>query len=244
MNWLCISGKASNLNRLSRTRSTSPSAQFSIRAILSRVYVQLDARPIEKGCRKVVYSWKSSELESAEPCEEKHQKPRLQPNSVFTQFSVVCMFNWILGQLKKAVWRSSIRGKALNLNRLSSTRKNQKPRPQPNSVTRAIPSHVYVQLDARPVKEGCRKIVCSWKGSEFESAEQCEEISQKPRPQPNSVIRAIPSRVYVQLDARLVKEGYMEVVCSWKSSEFESAKQYEEESETSPSTQFSDSRDS
>ena len=49
MNWLSISGKASNLNRLSRTRSTSPSAQFSIRAILSRVYVQLDARPIEEG---------------------------------------------------------------------------------------------------------------------------------------------------------------------------------------------------
>src|SRR6266487_2931874 len=85
------------------------------------------------------------------------------------------MFNWMLGQLRKAVWRSSVREKALNLNRLSSTRKNQKPRPQPNSVIRAIPSHVYVQLDARPVKEGCRKVVCSWKGSEFESAEQCEE---------------------------------------------------------------------
>src|SRR6266536_1403949 len=66
MCWLSISGKASNLNRLSRARSTSPSAQFSIRAILSRVYVQLDTRPIEKGCRKIVYSWKSSELESAE----------------------------------------------------------------------------------------------------------------------------------------------------------------------------------
>ena len=52
MNWLSISGKASNLNRLSRARSTSPSAQFSIRAILSRVYVQLDARPIEEGLGK------------------------------------------------------------------------------------------------------------------------------------------------------------------------------------------------
>src|SRR6266496_56655 len=123
--------------------------------------------------------------------EGKSIKPHPRPNSVFAQFSVVCMFNWMLGQLRRAVWRSSVRGKALNLNRLSSTRKNQKPRPQPNSVTRAI-----------------------------------------------------PSRVYVQLDARLVEEGYMEVVCSWKSSEFESAKQYEEESETSPSTQFSDSRDS
>src|SRR6266536_1702216 len=123
MNWLSINKKASNLNRLNRTRSTSPSAQFNIRAILSRVYVQLDARPIEKGCREIVYSWKSSELESAEPCEEKHQKPRPQPNSVLAQFSVVCMFNWMLGQLRK----------------------------------------------------GCGKIVCSWKSSELESAEPCEE---------------------------------------------------------------------
>src|SRR6266536_1143835 len=131
MNWLCISGKASNLNRLSRTRSTSPSAQFSIRAILSRVYVQLDARPIEEGCRKIVYSWKSSELKSAEPCEEKHQKPRPQPNSVFAQFSVVCMFNWMFGQLRKTIRRSYIRGRAVrkrapNLNRLNRTRKNIK----------------------------------------------------------------------------------------------------------------------
>ncbi len=206
-----------------KKHKTSPSAQFSVRAILSRVYIQLDARPIEEGCRKVVCSWKSSELESAEPCEEKHQKPRPQPNSVFTQFSVVCMFNWMLGQLRKAVWRSSVRGKALNLNRLSSTRKNQKPHPQFNLVTRAISSHVYVQLNARPVKEGCRKVVCSWKGSEFKSAEQCEEISQKSRPQPNSVIRAISSHMYIQLDARPVKEGYRKVVCSWKGSEFESA---------------------
>src|SRR6266498_3152491 len=82
MNWLSISGKASNLNRLSRTRSTSPSAQFSIRAILSRVYVQLDARPIEKGYREIVCSWKSSGLESAEQCERKsiksHPRPRFR----------------------------------------------------------------------------------------------------------------------------------------------------------------------
>src|SRR6266536_2732956 len=79
MNWLSISGKASNLNRLSRARNTSPSAQFNIRAILSRVYVQLDARPIEKGYRKIVYSWKSSELESAEPCEENRKNLALSP---------------------------------------------------------------------------------------------------------------------------------------------------------------------
>src|SRR6266498_282009 len=101
INWLSISGKASNLNRLSRTRSISPLAQFNIRAILSRVYVQLDARPIEKGCREIVCSWKSSELESAEQCERKSIKSHPRPNSVFAQFSVVCMFNWMLGQLRK-----------------------------------------------------------------------------------------------------------------------------------------------
>ena len=53
-----------------KTSKTSPLAQFSIRAILSRVYVQLDVRPVEEGYREVVCSWKSSELESAEPCEE------------------------------------------------------------------------------------------------------------------------------------------------------------------------------
>src|SRR6266540_1095412 len=123
MNWLSISGKASNLNRLSRTRSTSPSTQFNIRAILSRVYIQLDARPIEKNYREIVYSWKNSELESAEQCEGKNIKPHPRPNSVFAQFSVVCMFNWMLGQLRK----------------------------------------------------GCGKVVCSWKNSELESAEPCEE---------------------------------------------------------------------
>src|SRR6266511_2789541 len=101
MCWLSISGKASNLNRLSRTRNTSPSAQFNIRVILSRVYVQLDARSFKKGCRKIVCSWKSSELESVEQCEGKNIKSHPRPNSVFAQFSVVCMFNWMLGQLKK-----------------------------------------------------------------------------------------------------------------------------------------------
>src|SRR6266536_2273752 len=134
---LFVSEKAPSLNRLSRARKMekiSPLTQFSVRAILSRVYIQLDARPIEEGCekivssRKVVYSWKSSELESAEPCEEKSGKPRPQPNSVFEQFSVVCVFNWMFGQSRKAVGRSFlkgrsyVRGKALNLSRLSSAK--------------------------------------------------------------------------------------------------------------------------
>ncbi len=46
-----VRGRAPNLNRLSSAKEfeTSLSAQFSVRAILSRVYVQLDARPIEEG---------------------------------------------------------------------------------------------------------------------------------------------------------------------------------------------------
>src|SRR6266487_2691202 len=104
------------------------------------MYVQLDARLIEEGCGKVVCSWKSSELETAEPCEEKHQKPRPQPNSVFAQFSVVCMFNWMFGQLRKAIGRSYVRGRAPNLNRLSSVRENAiNPHPQPNSVFAQFP---------------------------------------------------------------------------------------------------------
>src|SRR6266536_4457846 len=74
MCWLSINRKALNLNQLNRARSTSPLAQFNIRVILNRVYVQLDARLIKKDYRKIVYSWKSSELESAEQCEGKSIK--------------------------------------------------------------------------------------------------------------------------------------------------------------------------
>ncbi len=51
-----VRGRAPNINRLSSARDfeTSLSAQFSIRAILSRVYIQLDIRPIEEGCEKIV----------------------------------------------------------------------------------------------------------------------------------------------------------------------------------------------
>src|SRR6266516_3322920 len=94
------------------------------------------------------------------------------------------MFNWMLGQLRKVVGRSYVRGKALNLNRLSSVRENAKPHPQSNSIIRAIPSYLCVQLDDRPVDEGYREVVCSWKSSELESAASCEKAS---RPQPNSV---------------------------------------------------------
>ena len=34
--------------------NTSPSTQFSVRAIFNRVYIQLDTRPIKKGYKKIV----------------------------------------------------------------------------------------------------------------------------------------------------------------------------------------------
>src|SRR6266545_4899294 len=131
---------------------------------------------------------------------------------MFAQFSVVCMFNWMLGQLRKVVGRAYVRGKALNLNRLSSVREKAKPHPQPNSIIRAIPSYMCVQLDARPVEEGYREVVYSWKSSELESAEPCEGKCHKPSPSAQFSVRAIPSRVYVQLDARPIEEGCRKVV--------------------------------
>ena len=80
---LFINKKAPSLNRLSRTRKIekiSPLTQFSVRAILNRVYVQLDARPIKKDYKEIVYLWKSFEFESAEQCEGKSK------TSLLTQF--------------------------------------------------------------------------------------------------------------------------------------------------------------
>jgi len=57
--------------------------------------------------------------------------PHPQFSSVFAQFLVVCTFNWMLGRLRKAVGRSClegrsyIRGKALNLSRLSSAKEKK-----------------------------------------------------------------------------------------------------------------------
>ncbi len=125
-----VRGRAPNLNRLSRTRKmekTSLLIQFSVRVIFSRVYVQLDARPI-----------------------------------------------------KKVIGRSYIREKTLNLNRLSSVREKVKPHPQHNSIIRAISSYMCVQLDVRSVEEGYREVVYSWKSSELESVESCEERKISP----------------------------------------------------------------
>src|SRR6266487_3500012 len=92
----------------------------------------------------------SFELELTEQCEGKSIKPHPQPNSVFAQFSVLCIFNWMLGQLRKTVERSFlkkrsyIRGRAPNLNRLSNIRENTiNPHPQPSSVFAQFPV-VYI----------------------------------------------------------------------------------------------------
>src|SRR6266498_3568989 len=67
----------------------------------------------------------SFELELTEQYERKSIKFYFQPNLVFAQFSVLCMFNWMLGQLRKAMGRwffegwSYVRGRAPNLNRLN-----------------------------------------------------------------------------------------------------------------------------
>ena len=76
--------------------------------------------------------------------------------------------------------RSYVRGRAPNLNRLSRARKHLAL--SPIEYSRNSQS-LYVQLDAR------RKVVYSWKSSELKS------------------VRAILSRVYVQLDARPIEEG-------------------------------------
>ncbi len=62
-----------------------------------------------------------------------------QPSSVFAQFPVVCMFNWMLGRLRKAVGRSFLK------------------------------------------KRSCLKGVYSWKNSKSESAEQREGKEIKSR---------------------------------------------------------------
>ncbi len=117
-------------------------------------------------------------------------------------------------------------------------REKVKPHPQPNSIIRAIPSYIYIQLDARPVEEDYKKIVRSWKSSELKSAEQYKGKCYKPSPSAQFSIRAIPSYIYIQLDARPIEKDYREIVYSWKSSELKSAEPCEKR-KTSLSTQFS-----
>src|SRR6266498_3063294 len=62
------------------------------------------------------------------------------------------------------------------------------------------------------LKKGYKKIVYSWKSSEFKSAEQCEGKYHKPSPSAQFSVRAIPSRIYIQLDARPIEESCGKVV--------------------------------
>src|SRR6266536_842807 len=101
--------------------------------------------------------------------ERKNIKPHSRPNSVFAQFSVVCIFNWILDQLRKAIKRSYIRERAPNLNRLSREKKYHNPHPQPNSVFAqfSIVCMFNWMLGRlrKAVERSCLEGVCSWKSS-------------------------------------------------------------------------------
>src|SRR6266498_2701995 len=119
---------------------------------------------------------RSFELKLTKQCEGKSIKPHPQPNSVFAQFSVVCMFNWVFGRLRKTMGRSFLEGRsyirerAPNLNRLSSVRENAiNPHSQPNSVFAQF-SVVYIfnwMLGRlrKAIRRSCLKGGYSWKSS-------------------------------------------------------------------------------
>src|SRR6266511_2001174 len=117
----------------------------------------------------------------------------------------------MLGQLRKAIGRSYVRGRAPNLNRLSRARK-ERSRPQPNSVFAQFSVVCMFNWMLGQLRKGGGKVVCSWKSSEFESAAQCEGKCHKSSPSAQFCVRAIPSRVYFQLDARPIEEGCGKVV--------------------------------
>src|SRR6266536_1022659 len=89
----------------------------------------------------------SFELKLTEQCEGKNIKPHPQPNSVFAQFSVLCIFNWMLGQLRKTMRRSFFEGRSYirertpNLNRLNRARKHLALRPI--QYSRNSQSYIY-----------------------------------------------------------------------------------------------------
>src|SRR6266511_2198907 len=80
----------------------------------------------------------------------------------------------MLGQLRKAIERSYVRERVPNLNRLSRARK-ERSRPRPNSVFAQFSVVCMFNWMLGQLRKGCGKVVCSWKSSEFESAEPCEE---------------------------------------------------------------------
>src|SRR6266511_82257 len=75
------------------------------------------------------------------------------------------MFNWMLGQLGRVVGRAYIRGRAPNLNPLSSERKSIKSHPRPNSVFAQFSVVCKFNWMLGQLRKGCREVVCSWKSS-------------------------------------------------------------------------------
>src|SRR6266511_903749 len=104
-----VRGRTPNLNRLSSVRENTinshpqPSsvfAQFPVVYMFNWMLGQL-REAVEKSFlkRRSYIRGKTSNLNRLSRARKERSRP--QPNSVFAQFSVVCMFNWMLGQLRK-----------------------------------------------------------------------------------------------------------------------------------------------
>src|SRR6266536_1631987 len=133
-----IRRRAPNLNRLSSVRenvinphpqSSLVFAQFPVVCMFNWMLGHLRkgvGRSFLEG-RSYIHR-RAPNLKRLSCVRENTINPHPQPNLVFAQFPVVCMFNWMLGQLRKGVGRSFlegrsyVRGRAPNLNRLSNAR--------------------------------------------------------------------------------------------------------------------------
>src|SRR6266536_1924901 len=82
-----------------------------------------------------------------------------QSSSVFAQFSAACMFNWMLGQLRRVVGRSYVRERAPNLKRLSIEGKSIKSHPRPNSVFAQFSVVCMFNWMLGQLRKGCGKVV-------------------------------------------------------------------------------------
>src|SRR6266536_1249962 len=144
------------------------------------------------------------------------EAPRPQSNSVFAQFLIVCMFNWMLGQLRRVIKRSYIRGRAPNLNRLSNKRKNIKSHSQFNSVFAqflvvCMFNWMFDQLRkavGRSFLEG--RSYVRGRVPNLNRLSSAREFETSLSAQFS--VRAILSRMYVQLDVRPIEEGCGKVV--------------------------------
>src|SRR6266536_2399438 len=132
------------------------------------------------------------------------------------------MFNWMLGQLRKAVGRSFLegrsyfRGRAPNLNRLSSVRENAiNPHPQPSSVFAQFPVVCMFNWMLGQLRKAVGRSFLEGRSYVHGRAPNLKRLTSegkchKPSPSAQFSVRAILSRVYVQLDARPIEEGLWE----------------------------------